>query len=208
MSNPSNPGTPSDSSRKRRITREDVLAMEVYARERKTLRQNLVVKKKHRRLEVGPVATFYFENYETMWAQVHEMLFIEKGGEEQIPDELRAYNSLIPQGRELVATVMFEIDDPVRRKSFLARLGGVEETMFLEIDGRKLMGQPEEDLDRTNAEGKASSVHFVHFPLDEAAAEAFKTPNHRVILGIEHPAYSHMAVLPETMRAALAEDLD
>ena len=195
-------------AQKRSITREDILPLEVYARERKALRQNLVVKKKHRRLEVGPVATFYFENYETMWAQVHEMLFIEKGGEEQIPDELRAYNSLIPQGRELVATVMFEIVPPLRRKTFLSRLGGVEEAMFLEIDGRRLMGKAEEDLDRTNAEGKASSVHFIHFPLDEAAATAFKAPNHRVILGIEHAGYSHMAVMPEAVRAALAEDLD
>ncbi len=77
--------------------------------------------KRHRRLEVGPDCTFYFENFETMWNQVHEMLFIEKGGEAQIADELSAYNPLVPKGRELVATVMFEIDDPVRRAAFLIR---------------------------------------------------------------------------------------
>lgn len=193
---------------KRRIEPADILAMDLYARERKQLRGALVAKKKFRRLEVGPVATFYFENYETMWHQVHEMLFIEKGGAAQVPDELSAYNTLIPQGRELVATVMFEIDDPERRRTFLARLGGVEHAMFLEIAGERAMGKAEDDLDRTTAEGKASSVHFIHFPLTDAQAAAFKTPGARVLLGIEHPGYGHMTVLPEATRAALAEDLD
>lgn len=192
---------------KRQITREDVLPMEAYAAERKTLRADLVQKKKHRRLEVGPVATFYFESYQSMWMQVHEMLFIEKGGEAQIQDELDAYNSLIPQGRELVATVMFEIDDERRRRTFLAKLGGVEHAMFLEVDGERLPGKAEDDVDRTSAAGKASSVHFVHFPLSESAAEAFKRPGTRVIVGIDHPGYAHMTVLPEESRAALAGDL-
>ncbi len=193
---------------KRRITREDVLPMETYGAERKTLRADLVQKKKDRRLAVGPVATFYFESYQTMWMQVHEMLFIEKGGDAQIDDELSAYNTLIPQGRELVATVMFEIDDEQRRKTFLARLGGVEHAMFLEVGGERLPAEAEDDVDRTNAAGKASSVHFVHFPLSDSAAAAFKQPGARVVLGIEHPGYSHMTVLPEATRAALAQDLD
>lgn len=193
---------------KRTITREDILPIEAYAGERKQLRRDLVAKKKLRRLEVGPVATFYFENYETMWHQIHEMLYIEKGGEEQIADELAAYNPLIPQGRELVATVMFEIDDPKRRATFLGKLGGVEETMFIEVDGSRAMSVPEADVDRTSADGKASSVQFVHFPLTEAQAAAFKSPGARVILGIEHPEYGHMVVLPEAVRAALAGDLD
>src|SRR3546814_17702701 len=95
--------------------------MAAYAAERRDLRRDLVAKKKFRRQDVGPVCTFYFENYDTMWAQVHEMLYIEKGGEEQIEDELRAYNPLIPQGRELIATVMFEFDEPPRSKPFLDR---------------------------------------------------------------------------------------
>lgn len=192
---------------KRRIERADLMALEAYGAQRKALRQALVARKKPRRVEVGPLATFYFENYETMWHQVQEMLFIEKGGEAQVADELSAYNTLIPQGRELVATVMFEIDDPRRRAAFLGRLGGVEEAMFLELEGRRLPAEAEADVDRTNAAGKASAVHFLHFPLDEAAAAAFKTPGTRVVLGIEHPAYSHMALLPEATRAALAEDL-
>ncbi len=192
---------------KKEITRADILPMEEYATKRKDLRKALVEKKRHRRIEVGPVCTFHFENYESMWAQVHEMLYIEKGGEEQIADELSAYNPLIPNGRELVATVMFEIDEDTRRKAFLSKLGGVEETAFIEIDGSQAFGKPEEDVDRTTAEGKASSVQFIHFPLNEEQAAKFRQPGTRVIVGFSHPQYSHMVVMPEATRAALAEDL-
>ena len=193
---------------KRAITRDDIMPIELYAKDRKAHRQSVIALKKHRRVEVGPVATFYFENYDTMWAQVHEMLFIEKGGEDQIPDELAAYNPLIPQGRELVATIMFEIDDPVRRGAFLAKLGGIEDSVFVQVGDETAMGVPEADVDRTSAAGKASSVQFVHVPLSDAQAQAFKTPGAQVTIGFSHPEYSHMAVLPEPVRAALAEDLD
>ena len=193
---------------KREITSNDIISMELYGSERRARRAALVEVKRHRRVEVGPVCTFYFENYETMWHQIHEMLFIEKGGEAQIPDELAAYNPLIPNGRELVATVMFEIDEPDRRQAFLAKLGGVEETAFLDIDGESVAGKPEEDVDRTSAAGKASSVQFIHFPLSDAQAAKLKTPETRVTVGFRHPAYGHMAVLTETTRAALSEDLD
>jgi len=193
---------------KKEITREDILPMATYEAERRELRRDLVAKKKFRRQDVGPVCTFYFENYETMWAQVHEMLYIEKGGEEQIADELSAYNPLIPQGRELVATVMFEIDDPQRRHTFLAKLGGIEETAFFEVDGERIVGKPEEDVDRTTADGKASSVQFIHFPFTDAQAEKFKTPGSRVILGFAHPQYGHMTILSEDVRGALAQDFD
>ena len=143
-------------AQKTEITRDDILPPAEYEAERKAHRARIVELKKHRRLEVGPVCTFYFESYETMWAQIHEMLYIEKGGEEQIADELSAYNPLIPKGSELVATVMFEIDDPVRRHTFLAKLGGVEETAFIEVGGQRVEGKPEEDVDRTTADGKAS----------------------------------------------------
>ncbi|NIA72181.1 DUF3501 family protein [Pelagibius litoralis] len=193
---------------KREITRDDILPMETYTEERRELRRDLVAKKKFRRQDVGPVCTFYFENYETMWAQIHEMLYIEKGGEEQIADELSAYNPLIPQGRELVATVMFEIDDALRRKTFLSKLGGIEETAFFEIDGARVIGKPEEDVDRTTADGKASAVQFIHFNFTEAQVASFKTPDSRVILGFDHPAYGHMTILGEEVRAALAKDFD
>ncbi len=193
---------------KREITRDDILPIETYAQERKELRKGLLDVKRHRRLEVGPVCTFYFENYETMWAQVHEMLYIEKGGEEQIADELAAYNPLIPKGNELVATVMFEIDDPMRRKAFLSKLGGIEETAFLEFAGERVTGVPEADVDRTTAEGKASSVQFLHFPFTPEQAARFKEADTQVILGFTHPEYGHMVVMPESVRSALAQDFE
>jgi len=193
---------------KREITRDDIISMEVYGRERKERRAKLVSLKKHRRMEVGPVCTFHFENYETMWHQVHEMLFIEKGGDAQVPDELAAYNPLVPKGGELVATVMFEIDEPQRRETFLAKLGGVEETATLQFGDETVTGRAEEDVDRTTAAGKASAVQFIHFPFTAEQADKFKAPGTQVIVGFQHPAYRHMAVMPEATRAALSEDLN
>ncbi len=196
------------------ITRDDILPMADYVRERKERRRALVEAKKHRRLEVGPDCSFYFENYQTMWNQVHEMLFIEKGGEAQIADELSAYNPLIPKGRELVATVMFEIDDPVRRGALLAKLGGVEETAFIRIGGETIKGVPEEDVDRTSAAGKASSVQFIHFPFTDAQVAAFRgeagdaAGNAEAVVGFSHPEYAHMTVLPGAVRQALGQDFD
>lgn len=191
---------------KREITHADILPLEQYGPKRAEMRKNVVALKKRRRIEVGPVATFYFECFATMLQQVQEMLFIEKGGDAQIADELSAYNPLIPNGAELVATVMFEIDDPVRRANFLGRLGGVEETAFIRMGEVTIKGVPEADQDRTNEAGKASSVQFVHFPFTKEAAALFSRPNSQVILGFSHPEYSHMAVMSETVRAELAGD--
>jgi Protein of unknown function (DUF3501) len=193
---------------KHSITRDDIMAPADYQKIRRAKRQEMTALKRHRRLSVGPVATFYFENYETMWFQVHEMLAIERGGEAQIPDELAAYNPLVPQGQELVATVMFEIDDPDRRKVFLGRLGGVEECMVMELGGETITCRAEHDVDRTNEEGKASSVQFVHFDFTPAQIAKFREPGARVMVGIQHPHYGHMAILPEASRAALAADFD
>jgi hypothetical protein len=190
------------------IVRDDILPMADYVRERKDRRRALVEAKKHRRLEVGPACTFYFENYETMWNQIHEMLFIEKGGEAQIADELSAYNPLIPKGRELVATVMFEIDDPVRRGALLGKLGGVEETAFIRIGGETVKGVPEIDVDRTSATGKASAVQFIHFPFTDAQVAALRAPAAEIVVGFSHPEYAHMAIPPEAVRQALAGDFD
>lgn len=195
-------------SRKHEITRDDILPMEDYTRERKERRRKLVEIKKHRRVDVGPVCTFYFESYETMWNQIHEMLFIERGGEEQIADELAAYNPLIPKGRDLVATVMFEIENEARRRALLAKLGGVEETAFIEVAGQRIKGKPEEDVDRTTAEGKASSVQFIHFPFTDAQVKAFREPGAQVMVGLDHPEYGHATRLTDAARAALAEDFN
>jgi hypothetical protein len=193
---------------KHQITRADILPLDTYSAERRNLRQTVMEVKQRRRMEVGPFATFFFENYQTMWHQVHEMLYIEKGGEAQIADELSAYNPLIPKGRELVATVMLEIEDPVQRAATLKRLGGIENSMFLSVGGKQLRGRPEGDLDRTKADGKTSSVHFVHFPFSDADVAAFRNPKTQVIVGFDHSEYAHMAVMPAAVRQALAEDFD
>ena len=190
------------------ITREDILAFDDYAASRKERKLALTAVKKDRRMEVGPHATFYFENYETMWNQIHEMLYIERGGDNQIPDELSAYNPLIPQGRELVATVMFEIGDADRRAKVLATLGGVEETIFINVGDEKIKGVPEIDVDRTNADGKASSVQFVHFPFSDSQVEAFTAGDAAVSVGFNHDSYAHAAGMPTAVRAALSKDFD
>jgi len=196
------------SRNKRRLTREDILPLADYASMRNDRRKRITEIKRRRRVEVGPFATFYFENYETMRHQVQEMLHIEQGGEAQMEDELAAYNPLVPQGTELVATIMFEIDDPARRASVLARLGGIEDHVFLEIAGERIRGEPDPTRENTSPEGKASSVQFLRFPFTEEQIARFKTPGAQVIAGFDRPSYGHMAVLPEPVRAALAEDFD
>lgn len=200
--------TETSTPNRRRVTREDIMPPGDYAAIRSEQRKRITEIKRRRRLEVGPFATFYFENYETMRHQVQEMLHIERGGEAQIEDELAAYNPLIPQGKELVATVMFEIDDPARRASVLARLGGIEDHVFLDIAGERIRGEPDPTRENTSPEGKASSVQFLRFPFTEGQIARFKTPGAQVIAGFNHPNYGHMAVLPEPVRAALAEDFD
>ncbi|HXM70835.1 MAG TPA: DUF3501 family protein [Thermoanaerobaculia bacterium] len=193
---------------KHAITAADLLPLAEYAKIRREERRRILELKRRRRVEVGPCATFYFECFETMRQQIHEMLFIEKGGIAQVPGELLAYNPLVPKGNELVATLMIEIDEPERRQKMLARLGGIEETATLRIAGAVVKAKAEKDLDRTTAEGKASSVQFVHFPLSKAEIAAFKTPGSEIVLALNHPAYGHMARLPEPVRAELAKDLD
>jgi hypothetical protein len=193
---------------KRQLTRHDILPLADYAAVRRDQRRRVTEIKRQRRFEVGPFATFYFENYETMWHQVQEMLHIEKGGDAQLEDELAAYNPLIPQGSELVATVMFEIDDPVRRASVLARLGGIENHVFLDVAGERIRGEADPTRENTSPEGKASSVQFVRFRFSRDQIARFSTPGAQAIAGFDHPNYGHMAVLPEPVRAALAKDFD
>jgi hypothetical protein len=200
--------TATESQSRRQLTRADILPLDEYVKTRRQRRREITELKKHRRIEVGPFATFYFENFDTMWQQVQEMLYIEKGGEAQIEDELAAYNPLIPQGSELVATVMFEIDDAVRRANALTRLGGVENCMFLEVAGERVRGEPDPTRENSSPDGKASSVQFLRFPFTPAQIAAFKVPGARVVAGFDHPNYGHMAVMPEPVRTALAADFD
>ena len=190
------------------IQKSDLLAPDVYEQNRRQMRKELVEFKKDRRVSLGPYATFYFECYETMLAQVQEMLHIEKGGDEQLNDELTAYNPLIPNGKELVSTLMFEIDNPVIRATFLGKLGGVEENVFIKIDNDIIYGKPEIDVDRTSAEGKASSVQFIHFEFDQNQISKFKGNNVSIELGIDHKEYSHSTKLPVSTIKALSSDFN
>jgi hypothetical protein len=192
--------------RRYQLVESDILPPAVYARDRAEWRRKIGLAKRNRRVEVGPYATFYFESYETMWLQVQEMIYIEKGGGEQIPGELAAYNPLIPKGDELVATLMIEIDDPDRRRRVLASLGGIEEVAFIQLGDEIIRAVAEQDQDRTTAEGKASSVQFVHFTFSAAQIANFSTGGARVMLGLSHSAYGHIAVLSEAVRAELARD--
>jgi hypothetical protein len=195
-------------SGQRVITRADILPASVYAAERAERRRQAIAAKANRQVAVGPFATLTFESYLSMWHQVHEMLHIERGGEAQIADELAAYNPLIPNGRELVATLMLEIEDAAARGTVLRTLGGIERSAFIRFDGETISGVPEADQERTDETGKASAVQFLHFPFDDAQVAKFRTPSTEVTLGFRHPSYGHLAVLPEAVRAALAEDFE
>ena len=191
---------------KREIQKSDIMPLDAYIRDRKELRKNIVNFKKNRRVALGPYATFYFESYETMLAQVQEMLYIEKGGDEQLQDELIAYNPLIPNGKELTATLMFEIDNPISRAAFLGKVGGIEEMVFMKINGETIKAVPEEDVDRTSAEGKASSVQFIHFNFTDEQIQEFKSNDVNVELGMDHKEYSHTTKLSKENIASLSAD--
>ena len=192
---------------KRRIDRSDILDPTIYAQVRKSVRATMIEVKQKRRMAVGPNATLHFECYDTMHYQIQEMLHAERGGEAQIEDELRAYAPLIPQGNELVATFMLEFTDPVIRARQQARLGGIEDMIGLEMDGETIPADPEREVERTTAEGKTSSIHFLHFRLSPVQAERFRQPGERVTIAITHPDYGHMAVMSEETRQELAKDL-
>ena len=190
---------------KNEILSSDIMEMEIYGRERSEHRKRIAAIKNLRRIEVGPFTTFYFENYDTMWMQVHEMLFVENGGKDQIQGELDAYNPLIPYGLELVATMMLEIGDPVRRSRELLKLGGVENTINITIGETVIDAVPvEPEQNRTTPDGKTSSVHFLKFSFDQLQIELFSQKEARALLSVTHPAYGHMAVMPEKTRIALS----
>ena len=190
----------------RKIESSDLLEYSTYAKERRSIRKEVVQMKKNRRVELGPHSTFYFENFFTMKAQIQEMLYIEKGGDEQLKDELEAYNPLVPQGSELVATYMFEIDNPITRKKVLSSLGNVENKLFISINGTKLYAAPEEDVDRTDNSGKTSSVHFIHFKFSDKQVEEFKNSSSKIEIGTDHDNYLHSTVLSKEVKEALAKD--
>tara|TARA_Y100000992_G_C21235829_1_gene477991 strand:- start:167 stop:763 length:597 start_codon:yes stop_codon:yes gene_type:complete len=193
---------------KKEIHKDDLMPLDQYTKQRRELRKNILEFKKDRRVPLGPYATFYFESYETMLAQIQEMLYIEKGGDEQLKDELAAYNPLVPKGKELTATLMFEIDNPVSRATFLGKVGGIEEKVYLKIDNEIIKAVPEEDVDRTSAEGKASSVQFIHFKFNDDQIKKFKLNSSKVEIGISHDEYFHSTKLSDKNIKSLSDDFN
>jgi len=189
----------------RTITEADILSHTEWAKIRKDHRKALSERKKNRRVAIGPHAVLLFENWDTMWYQVQEMLWIEKGGAEQLPDELAAYNPMIPQGSELTATLMFGISDEAKRRFILGQLGGVEENISISIGGDRVKAVAETDLDRTTADGKTSSVHFLHFAFTLSQIAAFRAGGD-ILVRIDHPSYGHAAILSDAVREELAGD--
>ena len=189
----------------RTISEADILPLAEWSKIRKDHRKSLSERKKSRRVAIGPHAVLLFENWDTMWYQVQEMLWIEKGGAEQLPDELAAYNPMIPQGSELTATLMFGIPDETKRRLILSQLGGVEENISISIGGDRVKAVAETDLDRTTADGKTSSVHFLHFPFTPGQIAAFRAGGD-ILVRIDHPNYGHAAILNDAVRAELAGD--
>ena len=177
------------------IEKSDILSRDEYKSKRKSLREKMVLRKKFRRVDIGPYVTMYFENKDTIIHQINEMVYIENGGEEQINDEILAYESLIPDGQELVATVMIEIDSPIKRAEFLAKMGGFEEQISIKVGDQLIKGSAELDGDRTTADGKASSVQFVHFEFDGNAVEIIKNHMDNVTISINHENYKHSSIL-------------
>jgi hypothetical protein len=141
-----------------------------------------------------------------MLQQVLEMLYIERGGEEQVADELRAYNPLIPQGNELVATVMFEIEDERQRAIILRQLTHIEDAAFIDVGGERIKADFETDTERTAPDGKTSSVHFLKFRFTPAQIAKFRDPATQVIIGFNHSNYGHMAMIVGPTRQELAGD--
>ena len=188
------------------ITEKDVVDIDKYINERAKIKIEISEKKKFRRVPVGPFATFYFECYETMIYQVQEMLYIERGGMEQMYDEIKAYNPLVPKGKELVATLMFEIDNEIKRKEFLSSVGGIENKIFIQINDEKIFSRPEQDTERTSEDGKASSVHFVHFDFTDNLIDVFKKNDSKIVLGFDHENYRHFSELTTKSKNELVND--
>ena len=188
------------------VEKTDLMASGEYSKNRKEYRKKLLEFKKNRRIALGPYATFYFESYETMLAQVQEMLYIEKGGDDQLSDELNAYNPLVPNGKELIATVMFEIDNSIQRAEFLGKVGGIENDVFMKIDNEIVKAVPEKDVDRTSTEGKASSVQFIHFKFNNDQISKFKLKTTSIEIGIDHKEYTHSTKLNEASIKSLSND--
>ena len=191
-----------------RITRDSLMTLEAYARERPQFRARVIAHKRDRTLPLGEHVTLIFEDELTIRYQVQEMLRVERIFEEAgIQDELDAYNPLVPDGANWKATMMIEYPDVEERQRMLARLVGIEERVWVQVEGHaRVHAIADEDLERENEE-KTSSVHFLRFELDCAMVAAAKR-GARLAAGVDHPAYRAVIEdLPPAVRSSLVSDL-
>ena len=191
----------------RTITADDIMAIEQYDLIRKEKKAEAIERKKLSRLSVGPNAVILFENWDSMWLQIQEMLRIEKGGPEQVADELAAYDPMVPKGSELTATVLFEVADPDQRDKFLRTIGNVEDHISIRLGDHVIKARPEGDIQRTReSDGKASAVHFFHFDFPAEAIAAWKSGEGQAMVVIDHPAYGHAALIGKNTRDFLSRE--
>ena len=189
------------------ITRDDILPTADYETIRADKKQEAIARKQLTRVSIGPHATVLFETWDSMWLQIQEMLRIEKGGEAQVADEIAAYDPMVPKGAELTCTMLFEVEDPVRRDAFLRTIGGVEDCVMLRVGLHVVPARKEGDLERTReSDGKASAVHFFHFDFSPEAIAAWQDPGQTAMLAIEHPNYGHAAIIGAATREFLARE--
>ena len=192
-----------------KLTPAHLMTLEAYAKARKDFRARVLAHKKHRTVHLGEHVTLIFEDALTIQYQVQEMLRIEKIFEEQgIQQEIDAYNPLIPDGRNLKATMMVEYEEENERRAALARLKGIEDRTYIRAEGcAPVYAIADEDLDRENEE-KTSSVHFLRFELSKEMVDALKY-GVGLSMGVDHPHYSAtLDPVPAEIRSALLADLD
>lgn len=189
------------------LKRSDLMSLEQYAEQRDGFRQRVIAHKKHRRVGIGPYLFLYFEDRLTIQYQVQEMLRIEKIFEaEGIEEELGAYNPLIPDGQNLKATAMLEYQDVEQRKQQLALLRGIEDLVWIQVDGfDPVYAISNEDLERSNEE-KTSAVHFMRFELEPDMIATLHA-GAALKMGSNHESYSYVTEADEDIRQALLVDL-
>ena len=191
----------------RTITTADIMPLDQYELIRADKKQDAIERKRLTRVSIGPNATALFENWDSMWMQIQEMLRIEKGGDDQLVDELAAYDPMVPKGSELTVTLFLEVADAVRRDTFLRTVGGIENHVSIQVGGHVIKAVPEGDIERTReSDNKASAIHFFHFPFTPEAIEAWKSGEGSAMLVIDHPNYGHAAVISPDARAFLAAE--
>jgi hypothetical protein len=191
-----------------KLSRDNLWSLEEYAQQRAAFREQVMAHKVPRRVALGPHATLYFEDFVTMKYQVQEMLRAERIFEAAgIEEEIEAYNPLIPDGDNLKATFMIEYPDAAERRAALTKLGGIENTIWVQAEGdQKVYAIANEDLDRTT-DDKASAVHFLRFELGPETIAAFKS-GAGIRFGIDHPGLPGSATLTREQVESLAADLD